>query len=275
MIIEEFLLNLKLNRGYSLHTIEAYKYDLTQFAGWVKTQNVRGRWSHITTSDIELYVQYLSTVYTSPTTINRKLACLKSIYRYFKSHKMMDNNPAQPVIFKKAAAHIVTTISQQDIIKAFNNGDIEMKLIIGLLSTTGVRISELINIKVSDINQQDNSISIIGKGKKMRKVYIKETLKDMLVEYTIKKQDKDLVFTKSGRDIRYKLYVHFRACGIKGACNPHAFRHTAATYWASTGANNSTISKALGHDRLETSQKYIDMAKIDTKDMMINNSLLN
>lgn len=274
-MIEQYLKYIELNLGYSQNTIIAYRADLHQFADYISKHKADARWSAVTTEDIERYIQYLSELYKSNTTINRKLATIKSIYRYFKTHKMLVNNPAQPIYFKREATHIVSTLNYADIYKAYQHANDEMKIIIALLASTGIRISELSAISKSDIMVATNGIIIHGKGKIMRIVYISEKVMKMILEWAREKSMQSPIINRTDRDIRYQLYKHFRNCGINGPCNPHSFRHTIATKWASQGANNSVIAKALGHKRLETCQKYIDLAQIDTKNMMVNNSLFN
>lgn len=261
--------------GYTANTCEAYRNDLSAFAIWCKANIEGARWSTLKREDIEQYITYQSQQGYKAASTNRMLSSLRSLYRFWIRQGKIDHNPAKEVYCKQLASTLPTTIRREDIALAYHHSTGTTRLIIALLYTTGIRLSELINIRWADIDMKAGTIKITGKGNRQRLVYIPKGVVNLLSDMQHGTSQNDAIITDGARSCRRLLKQAFEAVGSTEPCNPHAFRHTAATTWAMSGASNSSIAKALGHTRLETSRKYIDLAQESVKSMMVDNNMFN
>ena len=145
---------------------------------------------------------------------------------------------------------------------------------IGLLATTGIRISELLAMRWEDIDFTSNAITIHGKGHKERIVYATaETLAELHQAHA-QKALSGLIFRHNQRDCRAIIWRALRPFCQAKQLSPHAIRHTFATNLATKGVNVTTIATILGHNRIETTQRYIDMAQADTRAVTAQYSLI-
>lgn len=286
-MIEQYLSYLTNVIGVSTHTVLAYENDLTSFCKWLRSVYTNPRWSNVSQQDIEAYIAFLSKTGYTPASSNRHLSSIKGIYRYFIREGLLRENPAARVLFRKDVQKLPVIINVDIIHEAYINADADTRLMIGLLYTTGIRVEELlgiewddielINIKSQEINAKAGQIRIKGKGLKERYVYIGRGLVDQLDEKRRNTPNSPLhgrIWEYGQRTVRRMIEIAFRNIGYEGQISPHILRHTIATQWAVDGANNATIAKALGHSRLETSQKYINMGQLDVKQLMNNNNNL-
>lgn len=270
-MIDNFITYIKCIRGYSANTCKAYERDLRQFVSWMKEENAEARWSTITRHDIDAYIIYLSSTGAKASTSNRAISSISSIYIYFQREGMDIDNPCKFESRRKLPEQVPNTIPMNDLKRAFDNNKGAVRSIIGILATTGIRLQEMLDITWEDINLSENSIMIHGKGQKGRIVYTTDIVLEPFKELCKHIKPHGRIFGMSQRKVRNLLYEALRPYTRAKQISPHAIRHTYATELAKQGYNVATISKALGHKHLETTQKYIDMAQVETASKCLSN----
>lgn len=270
-IFENYLKNIK---GYSERTCSEYLKDIKGFARWIKAHREGAKWSNLTRKDIDAYITYRSENGIQPATTNRELASISALYRYFIREGLLTNNPCRYQSRRKQAERLPNTIPAEDLKQAYDNAYGLVKVWIGLLATTGIRISELLALRWEDIDFKHSSLEIMGKGRKERIVYTtSEYLEMMRLAYERHPQT-GIIFRYNQRDARYMIFQALRPYTRAKQCSPHAIRHTYATNLATAGVNVTTIASILGHNQISTTQKYIDMSQADTRTATINNPLI-
>lgn len=158
-------------KGYSERTCSEYLKDLRAFATWAKANKEDARWSTLTRSDIDEYITMRAKDGIKPATTNRELAAISALYRYFIREGLLTSNPARFQSRRKVGHHLPNTIPSEDLQTAYANSVGVVHVWIGLLSTTGIRISELLDLKWEDIDFKTCALEINGKGNKDRLVY--------------------------------------------------------------------------------------------------------
>ena len=274
-MIQDFITYIKNIRGYSPNTVRAYERDLRKFVTWMQQNMEAPRWSTVTREDIDRYVIYLAEVGEKPTTTNRQLSSIASIYNYFIRQGWLKANPCKYESRRKLAELIPGTIPTKDLQRAYEHSQGCTKLMIGILATTGIRLGEMLSIRWRDINLEESSFVIIGKGNVQRKVYsTPEVLKPLEALEPSAKPDYKL-FWISPRKVRYLLEAAIRPYTKADKISPHIIRHTYATALAKQGKDAMAIKQALGHKRLETSQRYVNFAEVDTNCKAFSNTIIN
>lgn len=259
---ENYLRNIK---GYSERTCSEYLKDLKGFARWAKANKEGAKWSTLTRSDIDDYITWRAENGISASTTNRELSSLSALYRYFIREGLLTTNPVRFQSRRKQPKKLPNTIPSEDLQAAYNNSYGLVHVWIGLLATTGIRISELLALRWEDIDFKASSLEIMGKGSKERIVYTSsDYLKELQAAYERKPQE-GRIFRYDQRDARYMLWQALKPYTRAKQLSPHAIRHSYATNLASNGVNVATIATILGHSHIETTQKYIDMAQMDRK----------
>lgn len=272
-MITNYIDYLRHIAGYAANTCAAYERDLKSFAVWAGAHTEGKRWSMIEQADVERYIQALSMQGYNATTTNRALSAIRSIYRYWQRQGMIANNPAKNVLPRKEEITIPMTIDKVNLQKIHAVADDELKLIISILYTTGIRVQELLDMRWQDVNLNTGAIVIHGKGSEQRIVYVGTGISDKLSERKLHDNWRGAIFCHSQRTIRRMMSEAAKLAGVECNLSPHILRHTAATEWAVSGANSQQIAKALGHHRIETSKKYIDLTRIDTRCLMVGKSV--
>lgn len=260
-MVTEYINYLEQTKGYSHNTAIAYERDLKQFLRYIR-QWEGIRWSTITRAHIDQYISEMVMKGKAPATTNRALAAISGIYDYMKREGFEVENPCRYESRRKIADRTPNTIPVSDLKKAYEHAFGAVKVMLGILCTTGIRIQELLDMEFEDINFEDSTLKIRGKGKKERVVktspqYL-ETLRN--VERLNHLQGK--IFNMTQRDARYMIFQALRPYTNARQLSPHAIRHTFATELAKKGTATATIAMTLGHSHIETSQQYIDLGQM-------------
>lgn len=270
--VSEFLHHLKTERNLSANTIKSYQGDLKLFLDFWRTQESTSEHDSVRRM-IERYVMSLFYKKIDKSSIARKFSCFKSFERYLKSFQINLNlQLTRPRVDKKLPVYLSTTemnhlldkISDTDLSSPFPVRD---KAILELLYATGVRCAELINIKLTDINFEEKTIRILGKGKKERMVLFGQKAKDQLMRYISVERaaqsssDEYLFLNYRGgqmtsRSVQRTVAMFREFLQIKRPITPHKIRHSFATHLLHQGADLRVVQELLGHQNLASTEKY-------------------
>ena len=266
-LIEEFIDYLDVEKNYSYYTCVNYRDDLLKYKEYLDKELIS-----IKNADygvIRGFIAYLYDKKEGAKTITRNISALRSFYKYLvRNNKIKDNpmllisNPKQP----KTLPHYLTNDEIEELLKVTDKDtlyDIRDNLIIELLYSTGIRVGELVNIKVKDINMFDESIKVFGKGSKERIVYFGKPCKEKIKKYlSIRNSDNEyLLINKRGsklsdRGVRKIFEDIIRLNHLDIKFSPHTLRHTYATHMLNDGADVRTVQELLGHSSVETTGIY-------------------
>ena len=264
-MIQKYINYLSNVRGYSANTASSYEKDLRNFVSWLKKNEPGVRWSLITRTVIDRYVQDMAEKGLKPATSNRRLAAISGIFNYFKREGLLSENPCRYESRRKVAKKMPNTIPTEELKEAYLNTTGVTKLMIGLLTTTGIRVQEMLDLDWSDIDFKSAALRVHGKGGKDRIVYTSEEILTDLANVKKYLQPSGKLFYLTQRDVRYKLYSALKQYSQAKQLSPHAIRHTFATNLAKNEVSATTIQALLGHSDIKTTQRYIDMSQSNTK----------
>ncbi|MDD3732084.1 MAG: site-specific tyrosine recombinase XerD [candidate division Zixibacteria bacterium] len=274
VIIEDYRQHLKLERGLSENSLEAYIRDLMAFARVVKGKDLR----KITPVDINSYFLSLSRKGSKPATLARKISSLKGFYAYLKENHQIKENPALAYNAPRIARYHPDYLSPKEILGIIEAIDVKSKTccrdkaIIELLYGSGLRLSELINLKISDLELEAGFLRVLGKGNKQRLVPVGEYTKQALNAYFETGRQlnpgviQELVFvnrtgSKFSRVGLWKIIKKLvLQAGLTKKVTPHTFRHSFATHLLEGGASLRVVQEMLGHADITTTEIY---TKID------------
>ena len=258
----KFLDYLKYEKGFSDHTIRNYEIDLKEFYDFASDEKV----------DIELVRKYLRKLYEkkySSRTISRKVSSLKSYFKYLESEGVIKDNFMRLISNPKIEKTLPNYLNYDDLERLLNYPDTSNKyglrdaLILEMLYSSGVRVSELANMKLKDINFKERKILILGKGNKERYVYYGSKCEKLLDKYLkIDHRDSPYLFIGkkneklNEREIRSIVTEAAKKAGIEVHVTPHTLRHTYATHMLNDGADLKSVGDLLGHESLSTTQIY-------------------
>lgn len=264
--LKEFYNYLKLERRYSDNTVSSYYLDITKFSEYINKDLLT-----ITNDNIRKYLKYINN--KSNKTISHTLSSLKSFYNYYEKLEKIKNNPLVNIEVPKIEQTLPTVLTIEEVTSLLNIEintpyDARNKAIFELLYSTGLRISELINLELANIDLEENLIRVMGKGSKERIIpfgdYAKDALNVYLNNYRhlINKKNSTFVFlnnlgNKLSRQYIFKIIkLECMKKGIRKNVSPHTLRHTYATHLLKNGADLRIIQELLGHENLTTTQIY-------------------
>ncbi|WP_254712518.1 tyrosine-type recombinase/integrase [Polaribacter pectinis] len=272
-MIDSFLEYLSLEKKYSVHTITAYKNDLISFRDFVQTEYEQVDLLQVHYSQIRSWIVSLVNVETSNRTINRKISSLKSFYKFLQKTKQIEGNPLAKHKALKVAKKVQVPFSSKEINSVISNISLEddfvsvrNKLIVELFYSTGIRRTELINIKEHQISFSDKTIKVLGKRNKERFAPLLDSVLETLKKYVELKKEysrglEELFITEKGNKI-YETLVYriinsyFSEVSSKVKKSPHILRHSFATHLLNEGADLNSVKELLGHSSLASTQVY-------------------
>lgn len=286
--LNDYLDYLKYQKAYSDYTIENYKNDILEFLKYLEKENLD--YLKIEYSDTRFYLMYLKEkCKNNNTTIDRKLSSLRGFYKYLSKNNYIKNNVFMLLSGPKKDKKLPRYFEYNELEELFNSIDTENcigqrdLLILELLYATGVRVGELVEIKVNDINQSEKTIVILGKGNKERIVSYGEYCEDILDKYLNngrkdlnKKESKYLLLNHLGdklteRGIRYILNKLIKNTSLTKSISPHMIRHSFATHLLNEGCDLITVQKLLGHESISATQVYTHVTTDRLKEVYYNN----
>lgn len=269
-----------INKNYSLCTLNAYMSDLLGLFNYVNKALI-----NINESDIKAYIIYLNKAKMSPSSVRRKISTFKSFYKFLYKNNYMDKKkyPMNKVVNPKLEKRLPKFVYYSELLEIIDAAEntkngIRDKLIIELLYATGLRVSELTNIKISDIDFNNRKIKVLGKGNKERIVFYGEYAEDALNEYLnsgVNKGEKYLFINNKNvkmtdRSIEYIIDNIMKKLSIKTHVTPHVLRHTFATDMLNNGCDIKVVQEILGHSSLKATEIYTHVTNERIKEVYYN-----
>ncbi|MCM1004172.1 MAG: tyrosine recombinase [Candidatus Gastranaerophilales bacterium] len=273
-IISQYLEYLELEKGLSPNTIDAYRRDLYDFAGGVESLEKVDR---IT---INSYIRTLKERKLAPTSVIRKVASLRGFFKWTTSMNILDKNPASTLEQPKVPQRLPKIISLKEIEEMLHSNLTPLEeVVMELLYSCGLRVSELVNLKMNDIDLSSKYVRCFGKGSKERIIPFGGKALEAIRQYlpqrelTLKKHNlnsKRFFVLDNGRFInRQDVYtlIHERGKQIHKNISPHTLRHSFATHLLENGADLRVVQELLGHSDVSTTQLYTHISKKRLKDV--------
>lgn len=275
--VDSFLHYLKEELNYSEYTIKNYQLDLIDFFKYVNASNID--FLNIENIHVRGYLKYLDTCNLKNTTISRRISALRTFYNYLLEKGFVKNNiflnVKNPKLEKKLPNYLNYTEMEELLasIDTSNSEGLKRRLLIEMFYSTGCRVGEMVNVKISDIDFYNKTIKVMGKGSKERIVYYGDYASKYLEDYLKNKDRKEYLFTnKKGEkltieEVEYIVRDIMKHISIKTHVTPHTLRHTFATHLLNNGADIRTVQELLGHANLSTTGIYTHVSSDRLKDV--------
>lgn len=283
-LIDKFIEYLKIQKNYSSYTLLNYEKDLIEYNDFLKKENFS--YNNMDYKKCTKYLLFLDEKNLKKTSISRRLSSLRTFYKYLVLNNYVDNNPFLLVSSPKKEKRIPKFINYAGIEEIFNIPNLNTKegqrerVILEILYGSGVRVSELVNIKIKDIDFNNKTILIFGKGSKERIVsfgdpaldsinlYLKDSRKKYLgsnnSEYLIVGKNEEKLTTRRIEQIINSL---IDKTSIKMNITPHMFRHTFATHLLDNGSDLIAVQELLGHESLSSTEIYTHVSNEHLRDV--------
>lgn len=286
-LIDNFITYIKSEKHYSDNTIISYKSDLELFYFFLKEEKI----DDIKIIDYQIIRKFLNYLYDKKYTnkaIARHISSLRSFYKYLKKEKVVSDNPMVLISNPKIEKKLPKIVYSNELESILNTPDtnttlgLRDALILELLYSTGVRVSELVNICIQDINMNKKEIRIFGKGSKERIVLFGNRCLELINSYITKSRSElninnldYLLLSKTGkkinqREIRYIIDDVVKKTGLKMHISPHVLRHTFATDLLNNGADLRSVQELLGHESLSTTTIYTHVSNEYLRKVYLN-----
>jgi|MTBAKSStandDraft_2_1061841.scaffolds.fasta_scaffold08610_5 tyrosine recombinase XerC len=263
--IEEFLRYCEVERGYSSHTVINYRNDLREFFIFIEKN-----FSQVTPLDIRTFIEHLYDIDRARTTINRKISAVRRFFRYHLRENNIAADPSAHITSAKAFRRLPDFLTLDEMSRLLDSlpeaaeKELRDKTILELLYATGMRVGELVGLKIEDIRFEENLVRIMGKGGKERLVPVHERALTLLHRYLHARcsSEEKKVFLSlrrhplQERDIRRILDQALSTMAFAKHITPHKIRHSFATHLLEKGADLRMVQELLGHTSLSTTQVY-------------------
>jgi len=270
MLQNKFITYLTSEKRFSEHTIKSYTTDLKQFTSFLSSEfQIIDEVYEISFQIIRTWIASLLEKGINPRSVNRKISTLKTYFKFLIREGELIENPMMKVVAPKSKKRLPVFIEEDQIASLLNEVQFEEgfvgqrnKLIIELFYVTGIRLSELINIKISDVDFNNQSIKVLGKRNKERIIPLSSNvINDLNLFIKSNKQNKYLFTNLEGDKLYNKLVYRLvnKYIGEISSVNkksPHILRHTFATHMLNNGADINAIKELLGHANLSATQVY-------------------
>lgn len=274
-MIDTFLRYLEYERRYSVHTVQSYQNDLQQFESFLTSIDSNLFPQAVTYQHIRAWIISLVEDGLQPTTVNRKVATLKSFYKFLLQRKELDNDPTQRLQPLKVSKRLPQFVKEDDLNAILDGVEFPEdfhgnrdKLILELLYGTGMRRAELIGLKDSDVNFSGHQIKVLGKRNKERIIPVHQGVIELVKKYQHHRNDvfgslqhEHLIVTDKGK-VSYPALIYRTVEKYLGTVvsidkkSPHVLRHSYATHLLNKGADLNAVKDLLGHSSLAATQVY-------------------
>ena len=282
---EKYLEYLKYNKNYSDKTITNYEIDLNDYFSYLDKECLD--YKDVEYEDLMGLFDHFDKLKLSGKSIRRHVSTLKGFYKYLNSNNICLNNPFNYVNLPKKETKLPRYLSYEELLLIFHNLEIKTnydlrdRLILELMYATGVRVGELVNIKISDITLSNQSIRVFGKGSKERIVYFNNVCKRVLEDYLkiykeINKKNSEYLILNTKGDklttagISYILNKIIKKISFNKHITPHMLRHSFATHLLNNGCDLLTVQELLGHSSISTTGIYTHVTLDHIRDVYYN-----
>jgi integrase/recombinase XerD len=286
-IILDYEFYLKIERGLSENTLKNYSLDINGLADFILSKNIEENPKNCSKETLQEFIyQYSKSI--SANSQARRISAIKSFFNFLIFEKIRSDSPADLIEGPKLGRKLPVTLNLTEIEKILNGIELNQphgprnRAIIETLYGSGLRVSELVNLRLSNIFFKEDIIRVIGKGDKQRlvplgnysKKFIKIYMDEIRVFKKIKKEDNDVLFlNRNGRKITRAMIFTIikesaRKAGIKKKISPHTFRHSFATHLLENGADLRSIQLLMGHESITTTEIYTHLDKKFLKKVM-------
>lgn len=281
--INDFIKYLELERNYSSHTLTSYLQELTKLNNYLEECQISI--IDVKLNDLKLYISGLYEMHYKSSSISHSISVIKSFYNYLEYHQLIDINPTSLLVYPKNTNKLPKFLYQSEIKTLLEQIDQSTDLgnrnfvIILMLYSTGLRVSELVNLCVDDI--KDNIIQVVGKGDKPRIVPINSYCLEEIKRYILTSRNnlitknntyetKSLFVNKNGtkltdRGVRDIINREINKTSILLKITPHSLRHSYATHLLENGMDIRMVQELLGHSSLSTTEVYTHVSKENLK----------
>ena len=278
--LRSFLNYLLVDKGLSNNTVKAYEADISSFFQWLDNEDLK--YKNLQEDHINQYISFLFQRKMRSSSVNRKISSIKSFYIFLVKRNFLKNSPLNDLVTPKQEKYLPESMSEAEVDKLLNSPDVSNKIenrdkaMIEMLYATGMRISELVNLKITDVDMKRCVVKVFGKGSKERLVPFGETALDSLKSYLNDREQsssKEIFLSNRGKKMtrvafwqRVKIYLVRE--NLKNSISPHTLRHAFATHLLNRGADLRSVQLLLGHSDLSTTQIYTHIAKQRLSDVL-------
>ncbi|PZU91177.1 MAG: site-specific tyrosine recombinase XerD [Chryseobacterium sp.] len=288
--INDFSNFLKFEKNFSDNTLDAYIRDIKKLESFATEELEKVSPQNISYENLQEYIYQLSKNKISERSQARGISSIKAFFKFLLEEDYREENPASLLEGPKLGLYLPDTLSEDDINKLINSVDKSTDIgkrnecILEVLYGCGLRVSELVDLKISNINFKENFIIIEGKGEKTRLVplarstaeYIKDYMQNVRSKNKINKKYEDTLFlnTRGTNMSRVIVFIIIKEltqkAGINKSISPHTFRHSFATHLLQNGADLRFIQEMLGHSSITTTQIYTHLKTEELRDVILN-----
>ena len=272
---------LVIEKGLSSNSIKAYKIDIKKFLLWLSRSN-KPSFKKICVSDLNEYIAYMFKNKLSSSSVNRNISSIKAFYLFLIKRKIIMISPAAEIITPKQERYLPSSMSELEVEKLLNSPkssiriEIRDKAMIEMLYATGMRISELVNLKLNNVDTNRCVVKVLGKGSKERLIPFGENALEALNLYlNIRPSSNSKEVFLSNRKRRLsrvtfwqRIKTYLKRENLKLSISPHTLRHAFATHLLNRGADLRSVQLLLGHSDLSTTQIYTHIAKQRLSDVL-------
>ena len=278
--LRSFLNYLLVDKGLSNNTVKAYEADISSFFQWLDNEDLK--YKNLQEDHINQYISFLFQRKMRSSSVNRKISSIKSFYIFLVKRNFVKNSPLNDLVTPKQEKYLPESMSEAEVDKLLNSPNVSNKIenrdkaMIEMLYATGMRISELVNLKITDVDMKRCVVKVFGKGSKERLVPFGETALDSLRSYLNEREQsssKEIFLSNRGKKMtrvafwqRVKVYLIRE--NLKNSISPHTLRHAFATHLLNRGADLRSVQLLLGHSDLSTTQIYTHIAKQRLSDVL-------
>lgn len=268
-LVKEFLTYAQVEKGLAKHTIESYARDLTRLNTWATRR--KKTVSDLTRQDLRSWIADLSKEGLAPTSVARAVSAARGLFRFLMLDGHLKRHPTEDLQTPQKFAHLPTFLTEDEIARLFKAPDVKTldgirdRAVLELLYSSGLRVSELVSLKQSDIDLHTGLLVCYGKGSKERRVPIGKSAIHWLQQYSAAKAEHGstklrLMFEYRGRPLTrqfvWSMIKHYaKESGVK-KISPHTLRHSFATHLLQNGADSRSVQALLGHSDISTTQIY-------------------
>ncbi|PKP09821.1 MAG: tyrosine recombinase XerD [Bacteroidetes bacterium HGW-Bacteroidetes-4] len=287
--LEGYKSYLQLEKSLSANTVEAYLKDISKFTDYLEQNNYSSNPAEITQARIREFIDYINELGMSASSQARALSGIKSFFKYLLIHDVLEKDPSALIETPKIGRKLPVVLSPDEVerlIKAINLSSetgYRNVAILEVLYGCGLRVSELVNLRITDVHFDDNFIKVQGKGNKERLIPLgkiaKKAINAYLDNYRVKlkvdrKDENTLFLNRRGKKMtRVMIFTIIKDLTVKinlqKNVSPHTFRHSFATHLIEGGADLRAIQDMLGHESITTTEVYTHMDKEFLKDTIL------